>query len=214
MKYYAIGHELGAVRTIYTSKNVCPEIRIYDTANDMYADICPGKVCITALDDDLYIAYDEHAKDKGEPCTYQIIVNTAHGTVPVGFYGNVVIVGYDPAINAFISLTDKQVDVILSRRKEMCPTCRMKERLMFNRRPIKILFRKPDEDPELMEIRNVEEVSKLLNSNHLIYTDIGDGMFAISREHADRNGEEVNVYHSYNDGTQDHIDKICGDVFF
>lgn len=102
-----------------------------------------------------------------------IITDNSQKTSAAGVYGNVVIVGYAPAINAFISLTDKQVDVILSRRKEMCPTCKMKEKLMFNRKPVKILFRKPDGDPVLTEKKKDEDIYQLLNSNHLEYTDIG-----------------------------------------
>ena len=213
MKNYAIGHELGAVRTIYTSKNVCPEIRIYDTADDMFEDVCPGAILLSQIGHNLFVVHDKHAEEKGEPCTYHILLETDTEKLTLKFYGNIVIVGYDPTINGFISLDDEQIDeILLHNNNRICPACKMKEKLMFNRRPIKILFRKPDGDPVLTEIKKDEDIYQLLNSNHLEYTDIGDGMFAISRENAYRDGEEVNVYHSYNDGIQDHIDKICGDV--
>lgn len=198
---FAIGYEEGAVRALHASTVGCPEVKIYNSAKELYDDVGGQKIGLYQVGKAMFAVYDKEAEDNGEPCTYITTRENNNEKVTKRFFGNVVIVGFDPKIGAFLSLSDEQLEKLL------CNSC-------VNSHPMSVrtVFRKPDAFPKVMSFKSEGEIKAFFGTDDLVLKEVGDKLYAISRSDAESRGEKKNLHHEYFDGYRKVVEDICGDV--
>lgn len=201
---YAKGYEKGAVRALHTNTKGDINIKIYDTPNDLYNDVSKDAIRICPIENNMAVVCGKNAEDEGKPHTYSITAKYGNQENTFKFFGNVVVVGYNSTINAFISLTDEQIEEILKpSRAKGC-----------NHLPFRTVFKKPNSSPEVLYFNSSKEISAFLGTDKLMLAEIGDNIGAIFRVDAKQNGESMHFRHSMFYKGRYCEECIYGDVIF
>lgn len=163
-KTYAKGYELGTVRAIFKDKEHCPEIKLYDSPKEMIDDI-QDDIQITVIKKNMCIVSGKTAEQRGEPCGYEFHFETPDGEADVRkFYGNIIIVGFDTEINAYLSLDDEQMAEFLNDWVEIRTLCITESGCVIP-----------------YTFKNMCAVFDVLG-DHVIHTDISYGICMLSQE--------------------------------
>ena len=164
-KTYAIGYEKGTVRAIFKEAEKCPEIKFYDSPQEMADDIQDNDLDITVIDKKMCVVSGKHAEENGKPCGYEYHFVTPDGkTGTRKFYGNIIIVGFDTDINAYLSLDEEQMNEFINTWVDIRTICITEAGCAFPH-----------------TFKNMCAVFDVLG-DHVIHTDISYGICMLSQE--------------------------------